>query len=48
MQDLIEEELEIVEIVEFDDDSDEMSPAESAFMQGYEERYEEEDFWEID
>lgn len=45
------EELETVEAVEFDDpdlDADLLSPAESAFLLGYEERPEEEDFWDTD
>ena len=45
------EELETVEAVEFDDpdlDADLVSPAESAFLLGYEDRPEEEDFWETD
>lgn len=50
---LMEEELELetVEAVEFDDpelDEDLMTPAESSFMRGYEERPEEEDFWSTD
>lgn len=47
----MDEELELVEAVEFDDpelEADLMSPAESAFMLGYEERLDEEDFWETD
>jgi hypothetical protein len=45
------EDLETVEAVEFDDpdlEADLVSPAESAFLLGYEERPEEEDFWETD
>ena len=52
--DLVEqelEELETVEAVEFDDpdlDADLVTPAECAFLLGYEERPEEEDFWDTD
>lgn len=51
MEEELELELETVEAVEFDDpelDEDLMTPAESSFMRGYEERPEEEDFWSTD
>lgn len=45
------EEPETVEAIEFDDpdlDADLVTPAECAFLLGYEERPDEEDFWDTE